>query len=263
MSLMRILKKALPLWCAFFVSGVSPIVVADDCVMPAKSESVKVVHVYDGDTVKLADGRRIRLIGINAPETAKGDHPAETFANESTRFLQQLLQGTGISLQQGVVAQDRYKRTLGHLYANGQHVGRALLNAGLAYHIAIPPNLTHIDCLQAAEANAVTAKRGLWHTSPVRAVASLKGREAGFRLLTGKVAAVKKIRSGWIIEIGDQLAVKFAKDVAQDLGGKAKLVALKGKTIQVRGWIKPKSHTAPAHYQPWLMSIKHAAHLQD
>jgi len=263
MSLMRILKKALPLWCAFFVSGASSVALAADCDMPVAPESVKVVHVYDGDTVKLSDGRRIRLIGINAPETAKDEQPAEAFANESTRFLQRLLKEADTSLQQGIAAQDRYKRTLGHLYANGKHVGSAMLKAGLAYHIAIPPNLTHIECLQAAEANAVNAKRGLWQSNPVRAVESLQGREAGFRLLTGKVAAVKKIRSGWIIEIGDQLAVKFGKDVAQDLGGKAKLVALKGKTIQVRGWIKPKSHTAPAHYQPWLMQIKHAVHLQD
>lgn len=260
---MRILKKALPLWCAFFVSGASSVAFAADCEMPVAPESVKVVHVYDGDTVKLSDGRRIRLIGINTPETAKEDKPAEAYADQATAHLKTLLKGADLSLVVGKEPKDRYKRWLAHLYADGQHVGESLLENGLAYHIAVPPNLDYLDCLKSAELRAVDAKLGLWNQTPIRDVASLKNRESGFRILKGKVAAVKKIRSGWIIEIGDQLAVKFGKDVAQDLGGKAKLVALKGKTIQVRGWIKPKSHTAPAHYQPWLMQIKHAVHLQD
>ncbi|WP_415886025.1 thermonuclease family protein [Neptuniibacter sp. QD37_6] len=259
---MRILKKALPLWCAFFVSGYSAVVIAAQCEQTHHAETVKIAHIYDGDTVKLTDGRRVRLIGINTPETAKEDKPAEAYADQATAHLKTLLKDADLSLVVGKEPKDRYKRWLAHLYADGQHVGESLLENGLAYHIAVPPNLSYLNCLKSAEQRAVEAKLGLWNQSPIRDVASLKNRESGFRILKGKVEAVKKIRSGWILEIGDELAVKFSPIVAEQLGGKVKIEAFEGKVLTIRGWIKPKSHNAPAHYQPWLMNISHSAHIQ-
>ena len=49
---------------------------AETCPTRDTSERVTVTYVYDGDTVKLADGRRLRLIGINAPELLPGDPDA-------------------------------------------------------------------------------------------------------------------------------------------------------------------------------------------
>ena len=51
---------------------------AGSCAADYSSERVRVIHVYDGDTVKLEDGRRLRFIGINTPKTAhlSVQHPA-------------------------------------------------------------------------------------------------------------------------------------------------------------------------------------------
>lgn len=48
---------------------------ASACPATSSSERVHVVYVYDGDTVKLSDGRRLRLIGINTPNSATKTRP--------------------------------------------------------------------------------------------------------------------------------------------------------------------------------------------
>jgi len=62
--LFRALLAGILLYCSATRAGV-----ADNCAAGQTSERVRVIHVYDGDTVKLADGRRLRFIGINTPET--------------------------------------------------------------------------------------------------------------------------------------------------------------------------------------------------
>lgn len=254
---MRILKKALPLWGAFFLAFSQVVVAA--CPQDLSSEIVEITKVYDGDTVKLKDGRRIRLIGLNAPETRKEGKPAEPFANTATAHLKDLLDGSEVRLLLGEQKQDRYKRWLGHIYADGKLVSEHLLQAGLAYHIAVPPNLRFNRCLKEAELSA--SGKGLWKQQAWRDVTSLRNKESGFRLLRGQVSAVKKIRSGWIIEIENLLALKLDKSTAQDFGEEL-IFSLKGKTIQVRGWIRPKAANAPAHYQPWFLAVTHKTHLE-
>ena len=65
------------LLCLLFL----PVLVsAQNCPSSHYDESVTIKHVHDGDTVKLVDGRKIRLIGINAPEVAKDGQAAEAYA---------------------------------------------------------------------------------------------------------------------------------------------------------------------------------------
>ena len=254
---MRILKKALPLWGAFFLVFSQVIFAA--CPQNLSSEIVEIAKVYDGDTVKLKDGRRIRLIGLNAPETKKEGSPAEPYANASRDRLRQLLKNSEVRLVLGKQKQDKYKRWLGHLYADGVLVSESLLRDGLAFHIAVPPNLKFNRCLKKAELSA--SGSGLWKQQAWRDVLSLKNKESGFRLLRGKVTSVKKIRSGWIIEVDDLLALKLSKATAKDFG-ESRVINLKGKAIQLRGWIRPKAANAPVHYQPWFLAVTHKTHIE-
>ena len=53
-------------------------------------ETSKIRYIYDGDTLRLNDGRKIRLIGINTPELAHDGKPAEAFAFEAKNTLKSL-----------------------------------------------------------------------------------------------------------------------------------------------------------------------------
>lgn len=257
---MRILKKALPIWSAFFIAYHSTVFA--QCGNASLSEPVAIAYVYDGDTVKLADGRRVRLIGLNAAEVGKDGRESEPWADAATRKLKAIVGEGAARLSLGVQKQDRYKRWLGHLYINGELLSEQLLKEGVAYHINIPPNSAFAECLKAAELEAAAEKRGLWQTSPWRSVSSLKGNESGFRLLKGEVTALKAVRSGWILEIDDLLAVKISRAVGSEFLTALNPSTLVGQIVGVRGWVRPKSRNAPAHYQPWFMVLTHKVHLQ-
>ena len=52
----------------------------EDCPVDRIDEFVKVRQVFDGDTILLMDGRKVRLLGINSPELEHDDRPAEPLA---------------------------------------------------------------------------------------------------------------------------------------------------------------------------------------
>lgn len=256
---MRILKKALLIGSAFFVSG---LVIADACPPVQAGEPVSVADIYDGDTVKLSDGRKVRLIGLNAPETKKKNKPAEPYSEQATEHLRQALKSNEVRLLLERDHKDHYGRWLGHLVIADQLVSEGLIKNGLAFHIAIPPNLKFSYCLKQAEVSARNLGKGLWKDNPTRKVASLKNKEAGFRLLEGKLTAAKQIKSGAILEVDDLLAVKMNKTLLDKLGGITKMRQLQGKVVQIRGWVRPKSAHAPAHYQPWFMKLTDPSHIR-
>lgn len=258
MQQQRILKKALPLGSAFFLFWAFNL--AAECRYSGKTQPVAVAYIYDGDTVRLADGRRIRLIGINAPEIAKPERAGEEFAEEATEYLRGLLAKGQISFLLGREPQDRYGRTLGHLFVGNRLVSDQVLAKGLAYQVVIPPNGRFQECLQEAEGVARKSRLGVWSNYP-RSVKELSVGERGFRLLHGQISAVKKISKGWIVEVDDRLALRLSHDVAATYRPAPDKHWL-GKKVQIRGWIRPKAVSAPAHYQPWFMPVTHKAHLK-
>ena len=79
-----------PFWCLSLCLP-PPASHAAACPSQDIGERVKVVRIYDGDTVKLADGRRLRLIGINAPELHPKHATAEPFAIAARVSLEDLI----------------------------------------------------------------------------------------------------------------------------------------------------------------------------
>lgn len=252
---MRISKKALHLCGAFFIACNLANYSYAQCGDPASAQRVEVAYVYDGDTVKLSDGRKVRLIGINTPEEKTDTRPAEFLASEATAKLKALVRGAEVSLALGLGKQDRYRRWLGHLYVNDRSVAEQLLSAGLAYQIGIPPNVQFADCFKRVEREASASGKGLWKTSPWQNVSDLKDQESGFRLLVGKISAIKPIKSGWIVEVDDQLAIKISHAVGHGVSEQFEWLDAVGKTASIRGWVRPKSASAPSHYQPWFLNL--------
>lgn len=140
-------------------SGTSPSTAAD-----YTREVVRVQMVFDGDTFSCPDGRRVRLLGVDAPEVSHPDQLPEPFSEESTDWLRKRIQQTDVTLEIGRPTTDRYHRTLAWVYdSEGVLVNRELLRAGAARLLpdfGLPLELE--PSLRAAEAEARVAGRGLW-----------------------------------------------------------------------------------------------------
>ncbi len=135
--------------------------------------------VVDGDTlaVRLDGGRRerVRLLGIDTPESVKPDTPVECFAKEAAGRLRALLPArTPVRLVRDVEERDRYGRLLAYVYRqpDGLFVNLDLVRGGYAQVLTYPPNVTHADELRRATGEARTGARGLWGSCP--ATASLR-----------------------------------------------------------------------------------------
>ena len=117
-----------------------------------KTEVAQVVRVVDGDTVKLADGRKVRLIGINCPER---DRP---LYGEATRALKDLVEGQQVTLEFDAEARDKYKRVLAYLHKDDLFVNGEIVRLGLAYCYTWKPNTAHMDDLVRFQVSAREAK---------------------------------------------------------------------------------------------------------
>lgn len=129
----------------------------------------RIVSVTDGDTVVIDFGasgtERVRLLGIDTPETVRPNSPVECWGPEASARTEELLPaGTEVLGQRDVDARDRYGRLLLYLWRadDGLFVNRQLLVEGHATVLAIAPNNARRADLSAASADARRAGRGLW-----------------------------------------------------------------------------------------------------
>jgi len=105
---------------------------------PTPSAPLRVVEVLDGDTLRVetstGDRVRVRVLGIDAPEEAKDDVPAECGASEARDALAALVddQRVGLTTDARSDTEDRYGRRLAYVDVDGLDVGAALVEAGWA-----------------------------------------------------------------------------------------------------------------------------------
>ncbi|OAJ48138.1 thermonuclease family protein [Pseudomonas marginalis] len=242
MGFCQLLKKA-SLAGAFFVPGIWLSVAQAEvfCPAPAALAQVEVQRVVDGDTVRLKDGRSVRMIGLNAPETGKRGRSDEPYAVAARQHLQALVDASNhrVGLVPGRESKDRYGRTLAHLYsADGENLEAQLLAQGLGFQVGVAPNVDLVACQQAAENAARKARVGLWRQSPVQNVAQLK--QSGFALVSGRVSKIERNRGGIWIELHGALVLRIAPDLVRQFDA-AWLSGLQGKTIEARGWVQDRA----------------------
>lgn len=242
------LKKA-PRQGAFFYVAVSVLLLGPggvygrdqpQCLSTKTDETVEIADVIDGDTVRLVDGRRLRLIGINAPELAHDNRSAEPMADEATQYLRRLLENAGsISVRFGIERQDHYRRWLAHLFIDGrQNVQARLLEQGLAVRIAVPPNIWGQDCYRLAEAEARRHRRGLWtlaYFQPLP-VESMSDNSRGFRRIQGRVTRITRTEHSVWLDFDNNIAVRIARP-DWSYFSKIDFDQLLAKEVVVRGWV--------------------------
>lgn len=128
----------------------------------AEAEEAFVERAIDGDTIELSDGRRVRYIGIDTPESVKPDTPVECFGKEASGRNRELVEGKTVRLVKDVSETDTYGRLLRYVYIGNTFVNRTLVEEGYAHAITIPPDVSLTDELRAAERNARERNVGLW-----------------------------------------------------------------------------------------------------
>jgi micrococcal nuclease len=134
-----------------------------------------VIDVVDGDTIDVEIGgrtERIRLIGIDTPETRKPDAPIECYGPEASAFTAALLPvGTEIRIERDVVGRDDYGRLLGYVHRLGGgsaddgtelFVNMEIVEQGFARPLTIEPNSVFAREFAAAARRAERSDLGLW-----------------------------------------------------------------------------------------------------
>jgi endonuclease YncB( thermonuclease family) len=232
---------------------------APECsVDPAGLESARVKAVLDGDTLRLAGGEKVRLIGINTPEKGGGEGPAEPLAQEATAVLASMLgPGERVLLQAGIDPRDRHDRRLAHVFdPSGRNMAVELLRRGLGFHVAVSPNFGWLDCLQAAEQEAASAERGVWSLAvyDASAVGQLAPAQRGFVRIRDRVTHVSFKDNGWWVQLGGKVGLRI-RPADQHLFRRGALRALEGREVEARGWLVPM----PGDW--WMMNLGHPAML--
>ena len=228
------------LWVVLFFSGAwSPRAGAQLCLSFQADEWVKVSYVYDGDTVRLSDGRKVRLIGINTPETGHDGHVSEPLGEAARQALQGLLAGQSqVALRYEEDRHDQYGRLLAHLYlADQRNVQVLLLEQGLAAAVAVAPNFANLECYFAAEARANGA--GIWQQRRFSAYESghLPREARGFYIVQGVVERIGESRQALWLNLPNSVAVRIDNRALPRFTPVFDPNQLQGKKIRVRGWL--------------------------
>jgi micrococcal nuclease len=125
---------------------------------------VAVSYVVDGDTFNVSPAvgaiSRLRLIGVDTPETYGGTEP---YGPEASAFAKQQIDGEEVGLELDVQKVDPYGRLLAYVYLpDGEMFNEVLLEEGYAKVATFPPNVRYVDRFLEAQREARTANRGLW-----------------------------------------------------------------------------------------------------
>jgi micrococcal nuclease len=130
---------------------------------------VKVKRVVDGDTFVAEDGTpkglKIRLIGVDAPESHASEHKVVGYYGaEAKAFLTEYLQGKSVRLEYDVTKLDKYHRTLAYVYMpDGTFLNAELIKRGYATTLTIPPNVKFAGTFVQLQRAARNKKQGLWN----------------------------------------------------------------------------------------------------
>lgn len=135
--------------------------------VPSGAEEISCKSVYDGDTLTLADGRRVRLLGIDTPELKE----KQPFAEEAKEYTNSRCYRKSLWIyhEPGGEKTDHYGRTLAHVFIKSDNqylcINEGIVEAGFArFYTPKGVNLHNESTLRKAQANALAAKRGLWST---------------------------------------------------------------------------------------------------
>ena len=126
-----------------------------------------VKYVYDGDTILLGNGDKVRYLGINAPEIDCDAGKSETMAYAAREFNHRLVSHARVRMEYDIEKRDGYGRLLAYLFLeNGDMVNALLVQKGLAHVLFIKPNIKYKDLFLNCQRRAMKEKLGIWCRLP-------------------------------------------------------------------------------------------------
>jgi len=126
--------------------------------------SHKVVRIVDGDTFEIKGGQKVRMIGIDTPESVHPDAEKNTeFGKLASEFTKSKIEGKNIKLVKDVSETDKYGRLLRYVYLeDGTFFNELLVKEGYAKVSTYPPDVKFADVFVKAEQYARENDKGLW-----------------------------------------------------------------------------------------------------
>jgi micrococcal nuclease len=148
-------------------TAVMLVLVVAACGMPAPPSrcgpaSAVVKRAVDGDTLELADGRKVRLLLVDTPETTGGK--MDCFGAQAAQFTSERVTGQTVELTYDEAGcTDRFGRTLAYVKAGGVELNRALVEQGYACSLYVSPaGSARRDEFETYESQAKTSRLGVW-----------------------------------------------------------------------------------------------------
>ena len=121
-----------------------------------------VVRVVDGDTLVLDGNERVRLIGVDTPETVDPRRPVQYFGKEASAFTKRTAEGKRARLEYDQERTDRYGCTLAYVYLeDGTFLNAEIIRQGFGHAYTRFP-FRYADEFRAYEREAREQRRGLW-----------------------------------------------------------------------------------------------------
>lgn len=121
-----------------------------------------VTRIIDGDTVVLNDGRTVRYLGMDTPESVDPKKPVQCLAEAASAKNKELVLGQYVSLIYDQEKIDKYGRTLAYVFVGDNFINLELVDLGLARAYPYAPNYAHRQDFADAQSRAQQNKVGLW-----------------------------------------------------------------------------------------------------
>lgn len=140
-------------------------------------EKVRVVSVTDGDTIRIENSSgqvsRVRIIGVDSPETEKEGQPGEFYADEASGFTEDTLLGRTVYLEKDNSDTDRYGRLLRYVWLSlpeeinadrlaEYNFSAMLLKGGYAESIEVGEDNKYASVFESLEQSAAEKDMGMW-----------------------------------------------------------------------------------------------------
>ncbi len=125
-------------------------------------EVFKVTRVVDGDTIVIDTGQKVRLIGVDTPETVDPRKPVQCYGKEASAYTKSRLLNQEVRLVKDVSETDHFGRLLRYVYVGDELFNNTLVLSGYAHAVSYPPDISKQELFRASERDAIFNNKGLW-----------------------------------------------------------------------------------------------------
>lgn len=136
--------------------------IAPTVALPMATESAVITRIIDGDTVQIATGEKVRLIGIDTPETVDPRKGVQCFGKKASDHTKEILLNKEVTLKKDISITDRYGRLLRYIYVGDTFINEQLVRDGYAKASSYPPDIRYQEVFLEAQKYSQENSLGLW-----------------------------------------------------------------------------------------------------